>query len=192
MPVRRQGSLRQFSSLAHPTQAYFLMQGPDAPLPPMEPKRSPSAKVKKASWTSGSEQAQREGTDPKARHCPHFRRPAGALFQTVGQIWRGRSSLSLDHLRRWPLPQVHSERAFGTAFAMRLPAYVAVLGEPPPQSLPKAGFVGGRLPPSFAAGGPFGARLPAAKPAARTSPSLGRLRLSNSRCGRNVSVLSRW
>ena len=33
---------------AHPTQAYFLMQGPDAPLVPMEPQRSPSAKVKKA------------------------------------------------------------------------------------------------------------------------------------------------
>ena len=77
-------------------------------------------------------------------------------------------------------------RALGTAYPMGLPAYVALLGGAPPQPLPKAGFVQGRLPPSCAAGGPFGARLPPAKPAARTSPSLGRLRLSNGRCGMNM------
>ena len=79
--VGRQGKGKEQEALdkkkvAHPTQAYFLTQRPHTPVVPAEAKRSPSAKVKKASSTSGSEPVRSEQTVPNGISCHHFRRLA--------------------------------------------------------------------------------------------------------------------
>ena len=68
-----------------------------------------------------------------------------SFLQTSEQIGAGDREIRYAPRRPRPLPQVRFARALATAFAMRLPAYVALLGEPPRQSLPKAGFVAVRV-----------------------------------------------
>ena len=94
--------------------------------------------------SNGAQGAGHEPAAPGCRGLPRTHRPNVGL-SSLGPPRKVRRTkpcmtdparLSLHHLRRWPLLDLRGVRASGTPFAVGLPAYVALLGEPPPQSLP--------------------------------------------------------